>query len=250
MRTDIMRRLRPQSLKDEMAACHVQRLSALKLMWRYYREMSFSDGCSADALLFGTFAVDGGMFGTDPNVNHITRVEGSKMSSALKHVQETLRQCLGHKHFLSLPPVVFAALGYLQTPSNVQVAIGPSPLAVQQGWHLELVPALMIVPRTAMQKSYSAVVGNKIRATQRPHCSWIFQNVVDATLHEAASKQHLRIIDVGGMLGDCCLWASRRVSLTNSKGSHQRSLSCTIFEVNPLYAELAGRTAEANDMRD
>eukprot|EP00434_Breviolum_minutum_P000201 symbB.v1.2.000170.t1/scaffold9.1/size550961/26 len=86
--------------------------------------------------------------------------------------------------------------------------------------------------------------------------SWVFsgnpndseKNAFD-TLVEFVPNRRIQVVDVGSMLGDCCLWTLKRREQWAALGWSQHG-SCRAYESNELWVRLAGTTAELNGFRE
>eukprot|EP00928_Gymnodinium_smaydae_P065253 TRINITY_DN48419_c0_g1_i1.p1 TRINITY_DN48419_c0_g1~~TRINITY_DN48419_c0_g1_i1.p1 ORF type:complete len:342 (+),score=37.79 TRINITY_DN48419_c0_g1_i1:564-1589(+) len=175
----------------------------------------------------------------------------ARKRSRLRILQERLRVCrrraLTFTDLLAWRWPLFQVLDRLQMPTETVVQIVPSPLAGGEGrcgeFHAD--GAVMYLPRTHMPGSYG-IVGDVIRSTRTPHCSIVFQNVFDILLDKLATKVRFEVADVGGMLCDCCLWATVRA---RRAGVFSSNLTCTEYESHTLWARLAQSTVLANGLQ-
>jgi hypothetical protein len=73
---------------------------------------------------------------------------------------------------------------------------------------------------------------------------------MDAIFNSLPRNLSLHVVDVGGMLGDCCLWTAHRAVGLESRTGVQRLLRCTTFEEDSLWAALAQATMRVNRLSD
>ena len=73
---------------------------------------------------------------------------------------------------------------------------------------------------------------------------------MDAIFNSLLRNLSLNVVDVGGMLGDCCLRTAHRALDFESRTCMQRLLRCTTFEGDSLWTALAQATKRVNRLSD
>mmetsp|Transcript_110953 Transcript_110953/g.353486 ORF Transcript_110953/g.353486 Transcript_110953/m.353486 type:complete len:658 (-) Transcript_110953:135-2108(-) len=257
LRFDLRRWLRPRSLEDELlsnfaswnAATNVVAEPMAEARERWI-QLTFAPGhsaCLGPNLVAFALLLD----------HH--RFSLSDVSGDLELFRSGLSKCrlstLGFDDFLAMPWPLFDVLDRLQLVPEVSVRISPSPLSFFSGWRGgAAAQAQLLVPRTRRPGTYG-FVGDFVRATRQPHCSVEFQNVMDLLLKTLPPRSPIHIVDVGGMLGDCCLWSLQRALVVRrggasrqgrARGAHAAAVRCTVLESNAFWASLAGQTSELN----
>eukprot|EP00927_Polykrikos_kofoidii_P050242 TRINITY_DN44162_c0_g1_i1.p1 TRINITY_DN44162_c0_g1~~TRINITY_DN44162_c0_g1_i1.p1 ORF type:complete len:755 (-),score=100.29 TRINITY_DN44162_c0_g1_i1:23-2287(-) len=262
---DLERILRPQTLEDDKLACmlpddkHVERWSSLVQGHR------LGDGCRGPTVLAQLLLLD------------MKREVGlASWADNLKTMQSVMAACrnevINMLGLLCWEWPFFEAMDRLQLPSRVAVRIGPAPVVATAHTVARRIPYTppperrceasicgagiaattatamsqtvdMIVPRSRRPGSFG-FVGDTIRVTGEPHCSLVFQNILELILGALPTSVPVHVVDVGGMLGDCCLWSSVRTA-----GAGRR-LRCSMYEPDQLWAQLAAATMHINGIED
>lgn len=231
VRRDLAKVLRPQSLEEEVSSYLGPDMSQYKrwLQLAMQRPM----GCWAPTILGTLMVADGARSMAMPlPVEDFIRIAQSDVRSCRSPMES-------FTELLQWPWPLFETLDWLQTPAEVQVRILPSRL-YQHWWWFKPLPETtgkLVAPRGRRPGTYG-FVGDNIRSTRRPHCNLIFQNAWDVLKEFLPGP--INVVDVGSMLGDCCLWTLKR---TRPLGL------CRAFESNMLWARLATTSAELNGFR-
>ncbi|CAK9113438.1 unnamed protein product [Durusdinium trenchii] len=233
LRRDLAQLLRPQSSAEEVQSYLGPDQSSYQ-RWLVYAQQRRSQ-CFPPTVLGTLLVADGARSMAMP----------LPMEDFLRIVQSDMRGCRGPMdnlvELLQWPWPLFEAVDWLQTPAMVHVRIQPSQLQQRFRWQPETTGKL-VVPRYRRPGTYG-FVGDNIRSTGRPHCSLVFQNAFDTLVEFLPQKTAIQVVDVGSMLGDCCLWTLKR--LGDMSGAW-RSPRCRAYESDELWARLALTSAELN----
>ena len=73
---------------------------------------------------------------------------------------------------------------------------------------------------------------------------------MDAIFNSLLRSLRLHVVDVGDMLGDCCLWIAHRAADLENRTGMQRLLRCTNFDGDILCTALAQATKRVNRLSD
>ncbi|CAJ1398458.1 unnamed protein product [Effrenium voratum] len=230
LRIDLAQVLRPQNLQEEV----ISYLGPDRARFSRWVALAEERGnCSARTVLGTLLVADGSKSMALP----------LPQEDFLRMAQTDLRSCRAPMEsvveFFKWPWPVFHAVDWLQTPAEVQVQVLPSPLHQSFFWwhhRPREITGKLLVPRARRPGTFG-FVGDNVRSTGLPHCSLVFQNAVD-TLLEFLPGVRVNVVDVGSMLGDCCLWSLLR---------HGRGW-CKAFESNELWVRLAMATLQLNGL--
>ncbi|CAE7322573.1 unnamed protein product [Symbiodinium sp. CCMP2456] len=238
LRDDLARVLRPQSFPDEILS-YLGPNDERFQRWVAMTKKPPRRACDPAQLLATILIADGAS----------AMVLPLPADEYLATVQREVKNCRAPMNsfaqLFSWPWPVFEALDWLQTPAEVRVRILPSPLHRRFFFFQGLPEAAgkLCVPRYRRPGTFG-FVGDNVRARQQPHCSYVFQNAFDTALEMLPKSFRIHVVDIGPMLGDCCLWSLRRQDVAGASRGQ-----CWAYEANEVWVRLAAASAQLNDLK-